>query len=85
MNLKRKLQHSDNPYIKLWLKLESHDWYYQYSDDARAREKGKKEGEDIYIDAVFTTKGFVLKAPKIKVKDRPARVKVTILSKVKQP
>lgn len=44
---------------------------------------GKKEGEDIYVDAVFTTKGFVLKAPKIQLKDRPARVKVTILSKVK--
>ncbi|UCH92664.1 MAG: hypothetical protein JSV88_20535, partial [Candidatus Aminicenantes bacterium] len=43
----------------------------------------KKEGENIYEDAVFTTKGFVLKAPKIQVKDRPARVKVTILSKVK--
>jgi hypothetical protein len=43
----------------------------------------KKEGENIYIDAVFTTKGFVLKAPKIQLKDRPSRVKVTILSKVK--
>ena len=43
----------------------------------------KKEGENIYVDAVFTTKGFVLKAPKIQVKDRPARVKVTILSKIK--
>jgi len=43
----------------------------------------KKEGENIYVDAVFTTKGFVLKAPKIQVKDRPSRIKVTILSKVK--
>jgi hypothetical protein len=43
----------------------------------------KKEGENIYIDAVFTTKGFVLKAPKIQVKDRPSRVKITILSKIK--
>jgi hypothetical protein len=42
----------------------------------------KKEGENIYVDAVFTTKGFVLKAPKIQIKDRPSRVKVTILSKV---
>lgn len=44
----------------------------------------KKEGENIYVDAVFTTKGFILKAPKIQVKDRPSRVKVTILSKVKE-
>jgi hypothetical protein len=43
----------------------------------------KKEGENIYVDAVFTTKGFVLKAPKIQVKERPTRIKVTILSKIR--
>lgn len=42
----------------------------------------RKEGEDIFYDAEFKTKGFTLKAPKIRVKDTPARVKVTVLEKV---
>ena len=25
--------------------LENHDWFYQYSDDHRAWEKGRKEGQ----------------------------------------
>ena len=45
---------------------------------------GKKEGEDIYIDAVFTTGGFTLRAPKIHVHETPERVKVTILAKLKE-
>lgn len=45
-------------------------------------EFSRKEGENVYYDAVFRTKGFVLKAPKIQLKDRPARVKVTVLSKI---
>jgi hypothetical protein len=44
---------------------------------------GKKEGEDVYHDAEFKTAGFILKAPKIRVQDSPARVKVTVLSQVK--
>jgi hypothetical protein len=44
----------------------------------------RKEGEDIYYDAEFTTKGFTLKAPKIQVKDIPAFVKVTVVGKVKE-
>lgn len=44
---------------------------------------GKKEGEDIFYDAEFTTKGFTLKAPKIRVKILPARIKVYILAKIK--
>jgi hypothetical protein len=44
---------------------------------------GRKEGEDVYNDAEFKTKGFTLKAPKIRVKDTPSRVKVTVLAKVK--
>ncbi|MDH4197852.1 MAG: hypothetical protein OEW05_10620 [Candidatus Aminicenantes bacterium] len=43
----------------------------------------RKEGDDVYYDAEFTTKGFTLKAPKIRVKDTPSRVKVTVLAKVK--
>ncbi len=45
---------------------------------------GKKEGDDIYIDAVFTTGGFTLRAPKIQVRETPERVKVTILAKLKE-
>ncbi len=44
----------------------------------------RKEGEDIYYDAEFTTRGFVLKAPKILVKNIPAFVKVTVVSKIRQ-
>jgi len=42
-----------------------------------------KEGEDVYRDAEFKTAGFTLKAPKIRVQDSKARVKVTVLSKLK--
>ena len=66
-------------------------YYVKWIDtEAKANEKGydlsysRKEGEDIYYDAEFTTSGFTLKAPKIQVKDLPARVKVTVLSKIKQ-
>jgi hypothetical protein len=44
---------------------------------------GRKEGDDIFYDAEFRTKGFTLKAPKIRIKETPSRVKVTILAKVK--
>jgi len=43
----------------------------------------KKEGEDVYFDAEFKTAGFSLKAPKIRVLDSKARVKITVLSKLK--
>jgi hypothetical protein len=32
---------------------------------------------------ISKTKGFTLKAPKIRIKDTPPRVKVTVLAKVK--
>jgi hypothetical protein len=66
-------------------------YYLKWIDtEAKANEKGyvlsfsRKEGEDIYCDAEFTTRGFTLKAPKIQVTDVSARVKVTVLSKIKQ-
>jgi hypothetical protein len=66
-------------------------YYVKWIDtEAKVKEKGytlkysRKEGKDVYYDAEFTTKGFMLKAPKIQVKDIPARVKVTVLGKVKQ-
>ena len=43
----------------------------------------KKEADDIYLDAEFKTAGFSLKAPKMRVQDSKARVKVTVLSKLK--
>jgi hypothetical protein len=46
-------------------------------------EYSRKEGEDIFYDAVFRTKGFVLKAPKVQLKDRRTRVKVSILAKIR--
>jgi hypothetical protein len=66
--------------------------YYVKWIDAGAKPKtkgyvlkyGRKEGEDVYYDAEFTTQGFTLKAPKIRVRDTPARVKVTVLEKVKR-
>ena len=47
-------------------------------------EFSRKEGADVFYDAVFKTKGFLLRAPKIQLKDRAARVKVTLLSKIKE-
>ena len=43
----------------------------------------KKEGSDIYCNAVITTGGFTLKAPKIQITERQGRIKITILSKIK--
>jgi hypothetical protein len=66
-------------------------YYFKWVDPAGdAKVKGytlsysRKEGEDVYYDAVFKTKGFTLRAPKIRVKDGPSRVKVTVLAKVKE-
>lgn len=43
---------------------------------------GNDLGGGIYTDAVFSTKGFTLKAPKIQVKETPGRVKITVLEKI---
>ncbi len=43
----------------------------------------RKEGDDTYFDAEFKTAGFTLKAPKIRVKETPSRVKVTVLAKIR--
>ena len=42
-----------------------------------------KEGEDVFLDAVFRTKGFLLKAPKIQIRERAGRTKVSVLAKIK--
>lgn len=43
----------------------------------------RKDGEDTFYDAVITTAGFTLKAPKVKLTERGNRLKITILSKIK--
>jgi hypothetical protein len=65
-------------------------YYVKWIDtEAKPGEKGytivssSKQGDDVYVDAVFKTRGFTLKAPKIRVKNSPARVKVQVLEKVK--
>jgi len=65
-------------------------YYLKWVDPAGdAKVKGyaltssRREGDDVYYDAEFKTAGFTLKAPKIRVKETPSRVKVTILAKVK--
>lgn len=65
-------------------------WYMKWVDtEAKKGEKGydlkfsRKEGDDIYYDLVLKTHGFSLKAPKIQLKERPTRVKIILLSKVK--
>jgi hypothetical protein len=68
----------DQLYYFKWIDTEAGETEKSYE-----LEYSKKEGENIYYDAVVKTKGFVLKAPKLQVKDRPTRVKLTILSKVK--
>ncbi|MEW5901744.1 MAG: hypothetical protein AB1715_09810, partial [Acidobacteriota bacterium] len=64
-------------------------YYIKWVDtEAKAGEKGytltygRKEGEDIFYDAVFATRGFTLRAPKIRVKEIPFRVKVIVLAKI---
>lgn len=66
--------------------------YYAKWIDTRSRFPGKgytlrfgrKEGEDIYADAEFRTAGFVLRAPRIRVRDIKSMVKVTVLAKLKE-
>jgi hypothetical protein len=64
-------------------------YHLQWVDtDSKAGETGytltytRKEGTDTYCNAVFKTKGFEVKAPKIRVVQHPSRIKLTILSKV---
>jgi hypothetical protein len=65
--------------------------YYAKWIDTRRRVRGKgytlscgrKEGEDVYEDAELRTAGFVLRAPKIQVRDLKSMVKITVLAKLK--
>ncbi len=43
---------------------------------------GRSGGPDIYYDAEVKTRGFTLKAPKIRLSDGARRVKITVLAKV---
>ena len=55
--------------------------YVDTGDRGYTVESSKNEG-DIHYDAVITTPGFVLKAPKVRVKERGDRVKFVVLEKV---
>ncbi len=65
--------------------------YYAKWIDTRSRVRGKgytlsfsrKEGEDVYEDAEIKTAGFVVRAPKIEVRDLKSMVKITVLAKLK--
>jgi hypothetical protein len=56
--------------------------YVDTEDQGYSVDSSKQEG-DIYYDAVVTTNGFTLKAPKIRIKERGKRIKFIVLSKVK--
>ena len=64
--------------------------YYAKWIDTRTRVRGKgytlsfrrKEGEDVYEDAELKTAGFVLRAPKIRIRDLKSMVKITVLAKI---
>ncbi len=66
--------------------------YYAKWIDTRSRVPGKgytlrfgrKEGEDVYVDAELKTAGFVLRAPRIRVRDIKSMVKITVLAKLKE-
>ncbi len=45
--------------------------------------KSSRSEGDVHYDAVITTSGFVLKAPKVRVKERGNRVKFIVLEKVR--
>jgi hypothetical protein len=65
--------------------------YYAKWIDPKARAHGRgyslnfsrKEGEDVYDDAELKTAGFVLRAPKIQVRELKGFVKITVLAKLR--
>ena len=56
--------------------------YVDTGDRGYTVKSSKNEG-DVHYDAVITTPGFVLKAPKVRVKERGDRVKFIVLEKVR--
>lgn len=59
-----------------------HVRYVDTADRGYTVKSSRSEG-DIYYDAVITTGGFVLKAPKVRVKERGSRAKFIVLEKVR--
>jgi hypothetical protein len=67
--------------------------YYLKWVDAERRLGGKgyrlmssgKEGKDIYLNVEIRTGGFILKGPKIRVRETKDFVKITVLEKVRTP
>lgn len=64
------------------LKIVDTDW--ETREESYNLTYTKKEGEDIFYNAVLKTPVFTLKAPKIRLKEKGQRVKVWILARVKQ-
>ncbi len=69
----------DQLYYVKWIDTEAKSGEKEYSLTF-----SRKEREDVYIDAVLKTAGFTLRAPKIRVRETPGRVKVTVLAKIKE-
>ena len=65
-----------------FIKLVDTDW--KNRDKPFSLEFDSKEEDGIYSNAVLSTPLFTLKAPKIKIKETASRVKVFILSRVKE-
>ena len=64
-----------------YLKIVDTDW--KTRDKPYTLTYEKKEGEEVFFNAVLTTPLFTLKAPKIRISDSERRVKIWILARVK--
>ncbi len=67
--------------------------YYLKWVDAMPRFRGKgykltssgKEGKDVFLNAEIRTGGFILKAPKVRIRETESFIKITILEKIRTP
>ncbi len=67
--------------------------YYLKWVDAERRLGGKgyrlmssgKEGKDVFLNAEIRTGGFILKAPKVRIRETKEFVKITVLEKLRRP
>jgi len=53
------------------------------TDKGYTIEYDSKEGENIYYNATVKTKGFILTAPEIEIREGKSRIKINVLSKLK--
>jgi len=64
-----------------YVKVVDTDW--KTRDKPYALSFDKKEGDDVYFNAVLTTPLFTLKAPKIRIRADERRIKISILARIK--